>query len=331
MAWAQVYTHFAQMFIVEETVQDTYEEQAVGQADAILVEISDSPFNPTGRANYETTNTRGDNLQHDEVPGHGPYEMTFRIPMRGSGDTGPTTEPEFTEALKACGLVYAAGPPQTYIPTSTHDGAGSNPGTSYSLTLLDGGASYKVAAAFGNVVFTGEAGMPMFAEFTFTGSPAAVSADALETLTYDTVVAPLFKGASFSTNFGGAYVPQGIASFSLDLGNNVVYVDDVNAAEGGYARIRGRKSVGSFESDGAAIGTQAWYGIYEAATAGTITTGTVGGTAGNQWKIDVARCTIRPPEMGALDNIRRITNTFAVSSATTDVEDTNADITISFT
>jgi len=328
MAQTQLYTHRAQIFVKEESSQDTYITQTA--ADVILAEIGDTPYTINGE-NYAPTTIRGDFLSSDEIPGYQSAEMTFRVPMRGSGGTGPTTEPDYTEALKACGLAYAAGPPQTYTPISTFDGAGGNPGMSYSVTLLEDGVAYQMRGCFGNVVFAGEVGQPMFAEFTFMGAPVDVMDDALETVTYDTTVAPLFMGATFATNFGGAYSPKAVSNFTLDLGNQVTLVGDINDAAGVYARITSRKSFGSFDPEAALVATQDWYGIQFAGTTGTIATGAVGGTAGNQWAIDIGRSVLRPITMASNENIRKYEVPFGVSSAPADVEGTNFDVTISFT
>jgi hypothetical protein len=341
MAQTQLYTKKAQIFVSEEdAAQDTYKTQAAGEA--ILAEISDAPFVINGE-NYEPTTVRGDFLSQDEVPGLASAQLSFRVPLHGSGSAG--TAPEIADALMACGYreSIVAATSVTYYPFSTFDAATAagppatrNPFTSYSVTLLEDGVAYQIKGAFGNVVFTGEVGIPMFAEFTFTGSYQNVMLDALETATYDSAVSPAFQGASFATNFGGANTPIGTQNVVIDTGNTVTPVADINDAAGIYgARITNRKTFGSFDPEMSAFtGTDTdddYYGIQRAGTAGTITTGAIGGTAGNIYTITVNRAVLRPIEQQQRDGIRVITVPFAVSSATTDVEGTNLDLQIVFT
>ena len=327
MAQTQLYMKRAQVFCVEESGQDTYLEQVAG--DAVLAEQVTVTIDST---NYEPTTVRGDFLSTDETPGMASVAFNFRVPLHGSGTAG--TAPEFDSLLKASGFKVVNVPvtSDTYTPLSTFDGAGGNPGPSYSCTLLEDGVSYKAKGGFATVVFEGAVGDPMFMNFTFTGAYQAVTDDALETASYNSVAAPPFKGATFATNFGGAYTPKGINNFNLDLGNTVALMHDINDASGNYgARITGRKSIGSFDPEMVLVATEDFFGQWVAGTTGTIATGVVGSTAGNKWSLAVARAVKRAPEMGDRDGVRILSVPYAVSSAGSDVEGTNADITLAFT
>ena len=329
MAQAQLYRKRAQVFVVEETAQDTYLTQSA--ADAILCEIPDTAFT-LDASNYETTTVRGDFLSSDETAGLRRASLNFRVPLHGSGTAG--TAPEFGEALKACGYEETTDPATsvTYTPLSTFDGAGGNPGPSYSCTLLESGLAYQMKGCFGNVVFEGVVGEPMFLNFTFSGANQAVADDGLETATYDTPVAQPFMGATFALNYGGAITPKGVNNFTLDTGNQVVHVNDINETYGVYgARIVSRKSIGSFDPEMELVANTDYFGIWSASTAGTIATGTIGATAGNIWSLSIARAVLRPPELSDRDGIRTLNVPFAVSSAGTDVEGTNPDISLVFT
>jgi len=327
MAQSQIYLKRAQVFCVEETAQDTYEEQAA--ADAVLAEQVTVTIDSS---NYEPTTVRGDFLSSDETPGLASVSFSFRVPLHGSGTAG--TAPEFDSLLKASGfeVVNVPATSDTYTPLSTFDGTGGNPGPSYSCTLIEGGVSFKAKGGFANVAFEGVVGEPMFMNFTFTGAYEPVTDDALETASYDSPAAPSFVGATFATNFGGAYTPKGVNNFTLDLGNTVSVRNDINETAGTYgARIVNRKSTGSFDPEMVLVATEDFYGQWLAGTTGTITTGVVGGTAGNKWSLAVARAVKRAPEPGDRDGIRILSIPFAVSSAGSDVEGTNPDITLAFT
>jgi len=332
MAQTQLYTKKAQVFVVEEATQDTYQTQ--GATDAIFAEIPDAPIT-INSSNYEPTTVRGDFLLQDEIPGAASATVNFRVPLHGSGTAG--TAPEFGEALKACGFeeTTVATTSVTYTPLSTFDGSGGNPGPSYSVTVIVDGLAFRVKGAFGNVVFEGTVGEPMFANFTFTGAFSAATDDALETTSYDTAISPSFKGASFVENFDDGtdgYTPKGINSFNLDMGNNVVAVSDINDTYGYYgSRIVGRKTIGSFDPELVLVATQDFFGNWASGQTGTITTGAIGATAGNIYTLSIARAVKRPPEPGSRDGIAVLTVPFAVSSAATDVEGTNADVSLAFT
>jgi len=339
-AQTQLFTKKAQIFVSEETADnDTYITQVAGEA--ILAEIGDTPYTVDGD-NYSPSSMRGDFLSQDEVPGLASTGFTFRVPCHGSGTAG--TAPEFADALMACGMreELVAATSVTYFPYGVYDAAVDavgppifrNPWTSYSVTLLEDGVAYRMKGAYGNVVLVGEVGMPLFLEFTMTGAYQAIGDDALESVSYDTAVSPTFVGATFEMNFGGAVTPKGINNFTLDCGNTIAVQNDINDAAGVYgARITDRKSFGSFDPEMvlSATANSSFYALARAGTTGTLTTGVVGGTAGNKWEVDVNRCVMRPIEMQNRENVRALTVPFAVSSAGTDAEGTNLDWSLQFT
>jgi hypothetical protein len=329
MAQSQLFIPKAQIHLIEESSQDTYSAPGGSGANMFLAE--ELTFTVESEE-WEPAYAREDFLMMDMVPGTASATISFRLALRGGGAAG--TAPEFSEALKACGYELNNTPSvsDVYTPLSVFDGTGGNPGPSYSVSILENGVRYAIAGAFGNVVFTAEVGRPIMAEFTFQGAYQAVADDALESPTYDTTTAPAFMGASFATNFGGSYTPKGVESFSLDTGNNVVIGRDVNKTYGVYgARIAGKSPSGNFTPEMELVATEDYFGNWRAGTAGTITTGTVGSTAGNIVQIDVGRCVTRAPSLVNRNNLRALDIPFKVSSNYTDVEGTTADITITFT
>lgn len=331
MAQTQLYTKLAQCFVVEESGQDSFE--ALALADGFLAEVPEGPITWNSE-NYVQPSVRGDFLNHDETPGLTSGQITFRVPMKHSGTVD--SAPEWGEALKACGYEETtnAATSMVYTPLGTFDGAGGNPGPSYTVAVLEAGNQYAIKGAFGNCVFTGVVGEPMFMEMTFTGAFVDMDEVALLAVVYETTVAQSFIGATFSMNFGGPVTPKGVANFSVDTGNNVVPVSDINDSSGTYgARITGRKPTGSFDPEMVlqATANSDFAAFWRAGTTGTLTTGTVGGTAGNKWKLDVARCVLRPPSFTDKNGIRVINCPFAISSLATDVEGTNPEITLTLT
>jgi hypothetical protein len=206
----------------------------------------------------------------------------------------------------------------------TFDGAGGNPGQSYSVSFLENGTRYAIGAAFGTFTLTAEVGLPGRLAFEYQGQFQSYADDALESPTYNTTAPPTFTGASFATNFGGSYTPKGVTTFSFDKGNVIALGRDANQSTGIYgARITSYNSGGSFECEQVLQATNDYIGTQRAGTTGTVTTGTVGGTAGNIWNFSTTRSVLRPVELAEADGIRRLTVPFSAGSATTDVEGTN--------
>lgn len=328
MAQTQLFLGKQQVFLVEEATQDTFETPAAGDnflAENVTVTFDQSPYSPA----Y----ARGDFFQGDEVPGATSVKVAFRIPIAASG-TGATT-PHWSEVLKACGMRASTGAGTvTYKPLSVFDSSGGNPGSSYSFgVLLDGKIRYAGYGGFGNAKFSASADSVGFIEVEMMGAYEAVTsaspgaADLLAVSGYDTTVPPAFRGASASVNFGSAYTLKGLRSFELDLGNQISMGVDANESAGYYgARITGRKSTGSFSVDMVGVGTHDWFGIQQAGTAGSFTTGTIGATAGNQWNVTIGRIVMRIPSLEEIEGKQGVTIPFAVGSIPTDVEGTANEI-----
>lgn len=329
MAQSQLYTQKAQIHLIEETSIDTYLVQTAGGADAVLAEEVTVTYDTSP---YEPQYIRGDFLSFDEIPGMVSGTFAFRVPIRGSGTAG--TAPECGEMLKACGFEEetVATTSVTYSPVSIFDGTGGNPGPSYSLSFLLNGVKHSLKGAFGNLVITCNVGEPGFFEYSFQGAYNTFADDALESTSYDTTAAQPFLGATFATNFGGANTPLGLRTFSVDMGNKIAVRQDFNDPNGIMGvRIAGRKSTGAFDCEHVLAATWNPYSIHRAGTAGTIVTGSIGATAGNIYDININRAKLRMPELSQTDGIARTNIPYGISSAATDVEDTNHDIEIVFT
>lgn len=328
MAQTQLYTRKAQIHIVEESSQDTYVAPANDGTNIILGKVSDSPMT-LNSSNFIPEYTREDYLSMDEVPGSVYASLNFQLPLKYSGTAG--TAPEADEFFKACAMdvTNVGSTSDTYSPLSTFDGAGGNPGPSYSCTILENGIRWAIKGAFGTFSLSATPGEPVMLDCVMTGAFVTVADDALEAPTYQTTAPPAFLGASVS--IGGA-TPKGVSSFSFDLGNNVVPLPDANEATGYYgARIVSRKSSGSLEFESDLVANRDDYGLWRAGNAATITTGAVGGTAGNKWTLTLARCVRRAPEQVAGDGVRKLSIPFGVGSVESDVEGTTADVSLIFT
>lgn len=328
MAQTQIYLGKGQIH-VKETADDSYDNPDGDNSGMFLAQNITWTVDSS---NWEPGYVREDYLQMDEVPGAASASLSFEIPIKGSGTID--SAPEYGEALKACGLeeTSTASTSVTYTPISVFDGAGGNPGPAYSATALVNGVAYAIKGAFGNAVFNLAVGEPGIIAVTLQGGYVAVADDALESPTYETTVPVPFMGGTFASNFGGAYSDKAVSEMSLDLGNRLAMRQDVNETYGiAGARITGRKSTGSFAPEMVLVATHDYFGTWAAGTSGTLDTGVIGGTSGNRWRLQVGRCICRPPERTENDGIEKLTVPFAVSSAATDTEGTNFDVTLTLT
>ncbi len=332
MAQTQIYGEIAQLQVIEETSQDTHLPPAATDGGFLLV-------------HDVTWAAEGDNVQPnallsgfhtmDEIPGAAGATITARIPIVHSGTIDAAGD--LSEAMKSFGLEETtnASTSVVYTPLSTFDGAGGNPGPSYSVNFMLNGIRYALSGGFGNPVFTWTVGESCYIDATWQGAYVAPATDALETYTYDTTTPEAFMAASgMEINFGSAVTPTAIDTLTIDLGNRLVRGMDAAATNGQYgARISGRKTTGSFgcENETTANLGMNLHAVQRAGTTGTLTTGTIGSTEGNRHKADLGRIVLRPPELSDAEGISRMNVPFSAGSATTDVEGTTHAFTLTFT
>ncbi len=339
-------TRLAQVHIKAEAADGTYLEPDGDGTNIFMAMVSDSPMS-IDSANFAPDQMRNDFLVMDETPGSKSATINFQVLLKGSGTAG--TQPEFDLALKACGLaesdITSSTLSNTYFPTSIMDGSNAGadpivtqPAQSYSVSVLENGTRYAIAGAVGNVVLTANVGEQAVLDFTMTGAYQIIAADALESPTYQAEVGPAFMGATFATNFSGAYPTIGVTSFSFDLGNTISVQRDVNSAHGVFgAKITGRRSTGSFDpealvagSTGGSGGTGEFYPtIWEGGTSGTISMGPIGAVAGG-WNFDVHRAILTPPELASSDGIRKHTVGFTNTALATDSEGVGVGFSLEF-
>jgi len=207
VAQSQVYYKKGQMALIEEANQDEYEAPVAGAlvlAREITITFDGGNFDPEFH--------RGDVLNMDETAAPLSISMNYKIPIKGSGVAGDP--PESGEMLKSAGLAETDGASDViYRRTNTFDGVGGNPGCSYSAHFLVDGSMFSLRGGFSNLqILTDVNNIGMF-DFTTMGAPPetgdAYRAQALLTPSYDPTRAPAYRGAGFTTNFGGAFPPVG--------------------------------------------------------------------------------------------------------------------------
>lgn len=144
-------------------------------------------------------------------------ECTFSVELAGSGTQG--TAPAYGKALQACGLnedVANDGTSVTYDPVSSSF-------SSVTIHYMIDGLRHKVTGCRGNVAISASVGEIPTLDFSFTGIYNAPDDSAILTPTYTNQADPLiFKNGNTSSfqllSYAGA-----LQSFSMDLGNSIVY------------------------------------------------------------------------------------------------------------
>jgi len=233
------------------------------------------------------------------VTGAQAAKIRFKMYLRGSyshttgaviAPSAGVTDPDFAVPMKGCGLAQtvSAGVSYTYTPSSTTVGDETT-GAYCTVALYEDGKVYKIHGAVGNVVLTFQVGMPILAEFEFTGlynAPADLAL--IASVVYPTFAEPPFLSAAFSII--GSFTTAKIQNLKLDLGNQIGMRPYPNTATGFFtAQISGRKPAGSFDPEEMLAATKNLFADWIAGTAGAITTGTFPstGTTFNKFSLTI--------------------------------------------
>src|SRR3990172_9781114 len=218
-----------------------------------------------------------------------------------------TNEPDFSVPLKGCGAaitVSGAGPNEQsgFKPSSTTI-SDETVGAYCTVALYEDGKRYMIHGAVGNPVLTFASGVPVLAEFEFTGVYNAPTDATLLVPTYPALVEPAFLGASLSII--GSFTAAKIASLKLDFGNTIAMRPNPNGTTGWHtAQITGRRPVGSLDPEEVLAATNNFWTQWLAGTTGAITTGAFpsGGTNYNQQQLTIPKAQYSKVGLGDTDD-----------------------------
>jgi hypothetical protein len=188
-------------------------------------------------------------------------QITFTCPVRHTANA--TTLDVWERALQGCGFKLATS---TLSPTSNGD-------DQVTLTIevcigaFGSGSSeavvFKAKGCVGNVQFEGKVGQPLLAKFTFMGVYNGVVDSTIEVPTAETGIPGIFQGVSFT--WGGT--ARICSTISLDLGNQLVMRESVNATAGLlHGVITDRRPTGSIDPDLELVATEDFYGAMNSNT-----------------------------------------------------------------
>jgi hypothetical protein len=241
------------------------------------------------------------------IPSKKYTELSFYTELKGYGtDTnGITKEPKVTRLLQACGFSLTVNEfddnsdgttdRKEYLLTPT-----SNNIKSVTFYVYLDGVLYKIPGARGNVQVQLEANNIGKFNFTFTGLFVKPVDKAFPSIKTDELTPPLVKNVNLTM---GGYAPI-LSSFEIDMQNDVVQRDDMNAEEGiGSVDIIGRNPVVSMNPDMMLVADYDIWGKF-INNEEVLIKGIVGSDLGNKVQIDVPRVVYNSLGIGDRDSVR---------------------------
>jgi len=220
----------------------------------------------------------------------------FGVAMKGSGAAG--TAPEIGQALRACGLdeTIVASTSVAYAPVSTAI-------ESATIYYYHAGKLQIALGCRGNVDLAFGTDDKIMANFSFVGKDGGDSDVAIVAGTYDSTSPIAFIGASVDV---GGYAAR-VSNLSLDVGNQVEFPPDANAADG-YSDIFivDRDMTGSIDPEHTLKATEDWIGDWKSMVDKAVTTGVVGTTAGNLVQLTVPTARYRSIEFASRNGLRSL-------------------------
>jgi len=217
----------------------------------------------------------------------------FEIEYAGSGAAG--TAAKWGPILRACGFseTISASTSVTYAPIST---------AQESITIwyyLDG-LLHKITGARGNVSFEMSAkGIPVM-KFRMVGLYNAPTDTAMATgVSFTGFTQPVAFNKQNTATFSLHGISAKVESFSMDVGNEVGYVNRVNSEE---VVITDRNVTGSIQFETDTVAAKDWYAAILAGTASTLSI-VHGSTAGNICTLSASKVQPLSPQYQEKDGI----------------------------
>lgn len=243
-------------------------------------------------------------------------EISGDVEIKGPGAAySASVRPEVDAILRACGLgvtVVTTGGSETctYKPVSTgHE--------SVTVKLYTDGMLMPITGCRGNIsgnLKTGETGK---FSFKVTGHVGAVTDTALITPTYDTTTPPPVIGGGFTVGGYGAIID----ALQWDMNNGIATPPNFNAADGfGEIVITSRDCNGSFDPEAVLVATHDFHGKWRSSNSMALTTGVIGGTQYNRFKVDMPAIAYRSLSPADRDGKRTYSIGYGAAESATDDE-----------
>lgn len=248
--------------------------------------------------------------------------LSFKTELKGNGVTGTRPNaPEIDPLLFGCafGTASAEGTGITYSLQSAESSIGSA-----SIKVYMDGNLHKITGCRGTMKMTLEAGKYGVCEWEFQGLYNAVSAATIPDIAGLTQnKPPIVYNASFQI---GGFSPV-CSALNIDLANNVIRRDDLNATYGVDSfRISGRQGKMEFTPDAVVESSNPYWGDWSGNVVDTYSIG-VGSSTGNA--IDIrGYFQIETNKYGDSDGIR--TYDVSASLCSSDADAQNDELNITF-
>ena len=286
--------------VIGAKTEDTYGvKKTISQADLIRSkELTISPI----EADEVDRNYDGKLGAFHKTLANKRSSVSFSVDLSGSGTAG--TAPQWGRLLLACGFRenITANTSVSYKP------AGANFESVTMLFNIDGNDHY-MRGCRGTVTVDLNAGAIPMLNFNFIGVPEPVTATAQLSGTFSKWTDGLVmnKTNTPTATLGG--VSLGVETLSLDVGNDVQFVDRVNMEE---VLIRNRGVSGSINIASTDIATKNWFAQIEGDTQMPLHI-VHGVNAGNIVEVKAPKVQLTSPAYA--DNSGEVMNTFSLSLA----------------
>jgi hypothetical protein len=213
------------------------------------------------------------------VAGKKKGEVTFKVPIKGSGAAGTAYVP-FGAILLAGGFseTISAGVSVTYAPISAKPTGFSSPAKTCTVCFQVDGMQVRLSGCIANVKPVLKAGNFGMLEVSLKGKYEAPTDVALTAATYLSTVEPIFQSSAFSFDGISTFV---IDTLDIDCGNEVVERPDSLKTDGfgGYL-LTGRNPVGSIDPELVLVATYNFLTKQTTAVPGSLSA-VLGSAAGN--------------------------------------------------
>lgn len=282
--------------------------------DAVMVE--GLAWNNEGARMVERNASRPSLGAQKRLYGGSLRQVSFSCELKGPGAAySSSVRPEVDVLLRVCALAptidtTVGAETATYKPASTgHE--------SCTIYVFRDGKRFIMTGCRGNVEFTTETGNRAMAKFTITGHFTPETDTALITPTFDSTSPPTVKGGSFAI---GGYAAV-ISALNFGVNNKIVTPPNLNASDGfGEIRIVGRDVAGSFDPEDVLVATKAFISEWMNGTNGILTTGVIGSSQYNRFRIDFPVAYYREVTPGERDEITTFEIAFGATESAGDDE-----------
>lgn len=289
-------------------------DYAPGATDAVLVE--NLSWNYAGAKMVERKPVRQSIAALKQLFAGTLIEISGDVEIKGPGAAySASVRPELDAIFRACGfgatVVTTPGSETcTYKPVST----GHEDDT---VKFYADGMMFALTGCRGELggnLKTGDKGM---INFKLTGHVAGPTDVALITPTYDTTTPPPIIGGGFTV---GGYSAI-IEALQFNMNNTIATPPNFNATDGyGEVRITARDCGGTFDPEAVLVATHDFHGKWRSGNAMALTTGVIGGTQYNRFKIDMPAIAYRSLAPADRDGVRTYSVGFGAAESTTDDE-----------